>query len=435
MAFETEDKVSTGQRIGKALEGAVKGVDTVMDWQARMEQARQGQERIAMQKEQHAQQMEFAKADATNKAWTQLSAYQQIIASSNDPKAASELYYPRAKPFMGIVGRDQTLEEFTNEAAGISKLIAEPAKLLYKAQTQVRNTTLSREVQAKVYGAGLQALKEQELYLPKEQYDAQWKALQDGNDAYHRELGLNERNAQDNRDKDKQFRTGQKEYLLKPTAEEAKFFNQTTETTNRNDSLTTLLEDESVKKMVSGAGKRLKGNLLNNKFINDVSGGLFKGQLTPEQKEFKRETELAFQAARKVITGAQASDKELNTLRPTFLGPTDDLATFKFSLKYAYTVNKYAEAQKIARAAKSRGPALEQDYIERNAPDADSKSLASQMLVSDLKLSTYLKENIPEFKGKQAKRDLSPIDKQALTWANANPKDPRAAEIKQRLGQ
>lgn len=29
---------------------------------------------------------------------------------------------------------------------------------------------------------------------------------------------------------------------------------------------------------------------------------------------------------------------------------------------------------------------------------------------------------------------LSPVDKQALDWANANPKDPRAAQIKQRLG-
>ena len=29
---------------------------------------------------------------------------------------------------------------------------------------------------------------------------------------------------------------------------------------------------------------------------------------------------------------------------------------------------------------------------------------------------------------------MSPVDKQALDWANSNPKDPRAAQIKQRLG-
>lgn len=29
---------------------------------------------------------------------------------------------------------------------------------------------------------------------------------------------------------------------------------------------------------------------------------------------------------------------------------------------------------------------------------------------------------------------LAPADQQALDWANANPKDPRAAEIKQHLG-
>jgi hypothetical protein len=31
-------------------------------------------------------------------------------------------------------------------------------------------------------------------------------------------------------------------------------------------------------------------------------------------------------------------------------------------------------------------------------------------------------------------KQLSPVDQQALDWANANPKDPRSAQIKQRLG-
>ena len=30
---------------------------------------------------------------------------------------------------------------------------------------------------------------------------------------------------------------------------------------------------------------------------------------------------------------------------------------------------------------------------------------------------------------------LSPQDQEALAWANANPKDPRSADIKKRLGQ
>jgi hypothetical protein len=41
-----------------------------------------------------------------------------------------------------------------------------------------------------------------------------------------------------------------------------------------------------------------------------------------------------------------------------------------------------------------------------------------------------------DYKGDKtpAKPALSPIDKQALEWANSNSADPRAAAIKQRLG-
>ena len=37
--------------------------------------------------------------------------------------------------------------------------------------------------------------------------------------------------------------------------------------------------------------------------------------------------------------------------------------------------------------------------------------------------------------GKVTSTTLAPADKQALDWANSNPKDPRALQIKQRLGQ
>jgi hypothetical protein len=36
--------------------------------------------------------------------------------------------------------------------------------------------------------------------------------------------------------------------------------------------------------------------------------------------------------------------------------------------------------------------------------------------------------------GDKTPRAMSAPDKQALEWANANPKDPRSAQIKQRLG-
>ena len=46
-----------------------------------------------------------------------------------------------------------------------------------------------------------------------------------------------------------------------------------------------------------------------------------------------------------------------------------------------------------------------------------------------------VKTNVPlKVEEPTTARQLSPLDQQALDWANANPKDPRAAQIKQRLG-
>jgi hypothetical protein len=38
-------------------------------------------------------------------------------------------------------------------------------------------------------------------------------------------------------------------------------------------------------------------------------------------------------------------------------------------------------------------------------------------------------------RGGPVKAQLTPVDQQALQWANSNPGDPRSAAIKQRLGQ
>lgn len=50
------------------------------------------------------------------------------------------------------------------------------------------------------------------------------------------------------------------------------------------------------------------------------------------------------------------------------------------------------------------------------------------------KLTPAAKSELQRIRGEQAPRALAPADQQALDWANANPKDPRAAQIKQRLG-
>lgn len=52
--------------------------------------------------------------------------------------------------------------------------------------------------------------------------------------------------------------------------------------------------------------------------------------------------------------------------------------------------------------------------------------------VKGIKTKIPLEVNIEQ--PEPAASNLSPTDKQALDWANANPKDPRAAQIKQRLG-
>ena len=49
--------------------------------------------------------------------------------------------------------------------------------------------------------------------------------------------------------------------------------------------------------------------------------------------------------------------------------------------------------------------------------------------------ATYAYKSGTELAAKPAPVTLSPADKQALDWANSNPKDPRALQIKQRLGQ
>lgn len=76
--------------------------------------------------------------------------------------------------------------------------------------------------------------------------------------------------------------------------------------------------------------------------------------------------------------------------------------------------------------------------------DAEDVKKALETAISDVEgakarsreafSETYsYREQRDEGKGADTSK-LSPVDRQALDWANANPKDPRAAQIKQRLG-
>lgn len=60
---------------------------------------------------------------------------------------------------------------------------------------------------------------------------------------------------------------------------------------------------------------------------------------------------------------------------------------------------------------------------------------ARNVIKSHNKKAEGVKTNVPlKVEEPTTTRQLSPIDQEALNWANANPKDPRAAQIKQRLG-
>jgi hypothetical protein len=70
--------------------------------------------------------------------------------------------------------------------------------------------------------------------------------------------------------------------------------------------------------------------------------------------------------------------------------------------------------------------------------DAKDVQEALNQAIGDIQGSkTRLKEAYDmtySYKAEQPKKSLSPVDQQALDWANSNPKDPRSAQIKQRLG-
>ena len=60
---------------------------------------------------------------------------------------------------------------------------------------------------------------------------------------------------------------------------------------------------------------------------------------------------------------------------------------------------------------------------------------ARNVIKAHNKKAEGVKTNVPlKVEEPTTARQLSPMDQQALDWANANPKDPRAAQIKQRLG-
>lgn len=69
---------------------------------------------------------------------------------------------------------------------------------------------------------------------------------------------------------------------------------------------------------------------------------------------------------------------------------------------------------------------------QQRAQKKANRELATRGILAEVPDAARRVEDI---RAKPAKPQMNPQDAQALEWANANPKDPRAAQIKQRLGQ
>jgi hypothetical protein len=89
----------------------------------------------------------------------------------------------------------------------------------------------------------------------------------------------------------------------------------------------------------------------------------------------------------------------------------------------------------IKERAGTAQSAAEADTLRRFLPveTDDAQVIKDKMLAFDKYLSA--KESGTTKKRGSAAPALSSMDQQALQWANSNPADPRAAAIKQRLGQ
>jgi hypothetical protein len=84
------------------------------------------------------------------------------------------------------------------------------------------------------------------------------------------------------------------------------------------------------------------------------------------------------------------------------------------------------------KAAVKRDPALVLTY--KNSRDTADRILGTQGWTRSTQQPTQPQSAQPAQPTQPAQSQMNPQDKAALDWANANPSDPRAATIKQRLG-
>jgi hypothetical protein len=90
----------------------------------------------------------------------------------------------------------------------------------------------------------------------------------------------------------------------------------------------------------------------------------------------------------------------------------------------------------IKERAGTAQSAAEADTLARFLPQPtdEADAIKDKMQAFD-KYLTAKESGTTKKRGGAPKAELAPMDQQALQWANSNPGDPRAAAIKQRLGQ
>jgi hypothetical protein len=163
----------------------------------------------------------------------------------------------------------------------------------------------------------------------------------------------------------------------------------------------------------------------------------------------------------KIETGKTELQDQLDTLRGAFTTLNEKRAIPSTERNVASNVMSYIQGSGVGQVAGRMGGTKEQ--VERDVINSakqrlvaaikNATGMSSQQLNSNFELKTMLDslsdvnlgyeasmriiDNLENTYVKGAgmgKSEMSAEDKQALQWANSNPKDPRAIQIKQRLG-
>jgi hypothetical protein len=163
----------------------------------------------------------------------------------------------------------------------------------------------------------------------------------------------------------------------------------------------------------------------------------------------------------KIETGKTELQDQLDTLRGAFTTLNEKRAIPSTERNVASNVMSYIQGSGVGQVAGRMGGTKEQ--VERDVINSakqrlvaaikNATGMSSQQLNSNFELKTMLDslsdvnlgyeasmriiDNLENTYVKGAgmgKSEMSAEDKQALQWANSNPKDPRATQIKQRLG-